>query len=163
MNRRLIGVAAALLLGPSMAQAAAPVTKTVTGKVNEPVASVTVNGIAATVDNTALTFTAAAVPLAWGSNTITVMATDLAGNTGTAQITVQLGANINVQGTIVDASSTTATVNGAPVSVSNGAFSTTVQMTVGVNTVTVDATDAANNKNSKTSRVFLARPPVSHP
>jgi hypothetical protein len=164
MKRRLTACAALLLVGPGLAQAAAPATKTVSGTISEPCASVTVNTVPASVDNTALTFTAS-VPFEWGSNTITVVATDMAGITGTKQITVELGINGNVQGTVTDASPpTTVTVNGASVPLTNGAFSTTVPLKLGINTITVVAQDTANNPPStKTSRVFLARPPVEHP
>jgi hypothetical protein len=36
-------------------------------------------------------------------------------------------------------------------------------MTLGINTITVNAQDAAGNTGTATSRVFLARPPVAHP
>jgi hypothetical protein len=152
------GLAAALLLGLSAEARAATIT--VTGTVNETVASVTVNGIAATVTGT--TFSAAGVPLALGPNTITAIATDTAGNAASASITVQLGAKVNVQGT-VDASVTTVTVNGVTATLSSGTFSAMVPMMLGVNTVTANAQDGAGNASSTTSRVFIARPPVNHP
>ncbi|MGH9765330.1 MAG: beta strand repeat-containing protein, partial [Blastocatellia bacterium] len=52
------------------------------------VASVTVNGAAANLDSIAGTWTVQNVPLGLGSNAITATATDNAGNTSTASITV---------------------------------------------------------------------------
>ena len=161
MRRLLIGLVMALFLAENPAHAAA-VTITVTGTVNEPVSSVTVNGITASITG-GTSFTATGVPLSLGPNTITVTATDVAGNTASKLITVRLGAKVNVQGTAVDSSATTVTVNGITATVTGSAFSALIPMTLGVNTVTVNAQDAAGNTGSKTSRVFLARPPVEHP
>jgi RHS repeat-associated protein len=61
---------------------------TVSGTVNEPVTSVTVNGAPATVDGTG--FTLAGVALTEGENTILVEARDRAGNSGSQQIKVTL-------------------------------------------------------------------------
>jgi len=58
------------------------------GTVNDAQAQVTCNGIDAPVSNR--TFAAANVPLNPGANTITCHATDQAGNTGTADVTVTL-------------------------------------------------------------------------
>ena len=158
MRRLLLGVAIVWLASPGLAQAA--VTVTVTGTVNELVTGVTVNGVTATI--TGSSFTAAGVPLSLGPNTITATATDVAGNTASAQITVVLGAKINVQGT-VDVSVTAVTVNGVTASLGSGTFSALVPMTLGVNTITANAQDAAGNTGTSTSRTFLARPPVEHP
>ena len=137
---------------------AAAVTVDVT--VNEPVTSVTVNGVAATL--TGSVYSAPGVSLSLGPNTITATATDPAGNSASTSITVHLGAKVNVQGT-ADASVTAVTVNGIPAPLTAGTFSALIPMTLGVNTVTTNAQDAAGNASSKTSRVFLARPPVPHP
>jgi hypothetical protein len=61
----------------------------VTGIVDDPSATVTVNGIVATVAPDG-TFTAEGVPLEEGQNTLVVVATDSCGNQGEDQITVQL-------------------------------------------------------------------------
>ena len=157
----LAGLTAAPLLGPSSVQAQ-PITITVTGTVNEPVSNVTVNGITASVTG-GTSFTATGVPLSLGPNTITVTATDVAGNSASTSITVRLDAKVNVQGTVVDSSATTVTVNGITATVTGSTFSVLIPMTLGVNTVTANAQDGAGNVGSKTSRVFLARPPVEHP
>jgi len=60
----------------------------VTGSVNEAVSSVTVNGIPAAINGT--DFSLAGVQLAGGSNGINVQATDLAGNVGSATVTITL-------------------------------------------------------------------------
>ena len=161
MTRRLFSTAllAAVLLG-SHAAYANPVTLTVTVTVNEPVTGVTVNGITATANGN--TYTATGVPLALGPNLITATATDAARNSSSVSITVHLRAWVNVQGT-ADASVTTVTVNGVAATLAAGTFSALIPMTLGVNTVTASAQDAAGNVGSKTSRVFLARPPVQHP
>ena len=161
MTRRLLATAlvTAALWGPRAAYAD-PVTISVTVTVNEAVTGVTVNGITATANGN--TYTATGVPLALGPNLITATATDAAGNAGSASITVHLRAWVNVQGT-ADASVTMVTVNGVPATLASGTFSALIPMTLGVNTVTANAQDGAGNVGSKTSSVFLARPPVEHP
>jgi RHS repeat-associated protein len=70
-------------------------TITVSGTFSDPgdypsgVAHVTVNGIEATRDVSAGTWSAAQIPLAVGNNTVTVIATDAAGNTANKSITVK--------------------------------------------------------------------------
>ena len=91
------------ILAPTSAQVVTSSTITVAGNVNEQVpgtinskqVTVTVNGIAATVSNR--TFSAANVPLVQGMNTITVVATDPAGNTSQTQVTVNYMGTIPVQ------------------------------------------------------------------
>jgi len=61
-------------------------TVDVTGTVDEPVRSVTVNGTPATVNG--LNFTATGIVLSQCDNTVTVEATDIAGNTGAKSVTV---------------------------------------------------------------------------
>lgn len=63
---------------------ASPIT--VTGTVDDPTATITVNGVAAVV--TAGTFTATGIPLQAGTNTIVVTATDAVGNVSTASVQV---------------------------------------------------------------------------
>lgn len=80
-------VMAAAVLGPALAMAGTREV-TVTGRVNEPDATVRVNGVTATVQSTGDYF--AAITLNEGSNTITVTATDAMGNAGQATVTVSL-------------------------------------------------------------------------
>lgn len=62
-------------------------TITVTGTSDDPAASVTVNGTAATVSRGHFS---ASITLSEGNNTITAMATDPAGNTASASVAVSL-------------------------------------------------------------------------
>lgn len=61
---------------------------TVTGTIDDPAATVQVNGIEAVINND--TFTATDVPLTEGANTLTALATDPNNNTGTASVNVTL-------------------------------------------------------------------------
>ena len=106
-------------------------------------------------------------------------ATDLAGNSGTASLTVNLdksaptvtitspsnGATVtsspvNVTGTATDTLSGIATVlcNGNPASLSASTFSCDVPLTSGPNTITVQATDIAGNTGSSSIAVTLGQP-----
>src|SRR3989338_2680414 len=106
-------------------------------------------------------------------------ATDLAGNSGTASLTVNLdksaptvtitspsnGATVtsspvNVTGTATDTLSGIATVlcNGNPASLSASTFSCDVPLTSGPNTITVQATDIAGNTSSSSIAVTLGQP-----
>lgn len=63
-------------------------TQTITGTFDEAfIDTIVVNGVTATIDEDAGTYSAADVPLEEGTNTITVTATDLVGNAGTATAT----------------------------------------------------------------------------
>jgi len=104
-----------------------------------------------------------------GKQVITGTATDVAGNTATASVTLNidktppvasittplqgqfLGASpVTVQGTIDDPLSGVATVtcNGATVTLSNSSFSCDVSLVSGQNTVTIATTDLAGNAGS---------------
>jgi RHS repeat-associated protein len=133
--------------------------------------SVTINGSAVTVD--ASGNFSGTVTLIEGLNTITIVATDAAGNktTMTRKVTkdsippalvvttptdntITNQTSITLSGTVTDASATTLTVNGSTVQVgTNGAFSTSVVLAEGVNTITVVSTDAAGNKTTVTRKV----------
>ena len=147
------------MIRTACAAPAAP-TITVTGTMNDPSATVTVNGLAATVSGT--TFTAQNVPLALGPNTLTATVRDSAGNTSSASITVSLVVGYTVQGT-VNESAATVSVNGVAAALNGtGQFSAVVPLSVGVNTLTASATDAAGNGKTATIDVYLARPPIDH-
>lgn len=91
------------ILAPTNGAVLTSSTTTVAGNVNEQVpgtinatqVTVMVNGIAAAVSNR--TFSAPNVPLVQGMNTITVVATDPAGNTSQAQINVTYMGSIPMQ------------------------------------------------------------------
>ncbi|MFZ5877053.1 MAG: Ig-like domain-containing protein [Nitrospirota bacterium] len=72
---------------PGTVVTAGPIT--VTGVVDDPSATVTVNGVVATVAPDG-TFTAEGVPLHEGDNVLTVAATDSCGNQGATSVTVRL-------------------------------------------------------------------------
>ena len=132
--------------------------------------TVTANGAPIPVDPSGA-FTGS-VTLVDGSNFVTIVATDAAGNTTTvtrslikdsaAPVLTLSGpsdgattqqATITVSGTVQDATTTAVKVNGTVVAVTNGTFSTQIALTVGANTITVLATDAAGNATTITRTV----------
>ncbi len=144
-------------------------TIAVSGTVTDATAtSVKVNNVAATVTGT--TWTVAAVPLpAEGPNTLTAVATDAAGNQGSAGVTVKVdrtqpavnitfpaggafiqGASTEVRGTLTDASPAMVTVNDAPALVTGGTFTASVNGADGPLVVKATATDAAGNASTAT-------------
>jgi len=161
-------------------------TVTVTGNSDDPTARITVtstplgrgDGIAATI--TGLTFSAAAVPLAEGSNTITVTAVDPAGNQTLATVSVTLDTslpvvtisapvngsfinnkNVTVSGTISEQLAAL-TANGQSVTPAGLAFSTTVTLKEGANSILLEATDRAGNRGTASLTVTLdSTPPVA--
>lgn len=138
---------------------------TVTGTVTDDrdVASVSVNGISATLG--AGTFTLIDLPLTPGANTITAVATDTSGNPANASVTVTYvlppqvtisspsdGALINedsieVTGSVDDPAATV-TVNGIAATLNSGQFSATLPLTEGFNPITATATNAAGATGS---------------
>ncbi|MEE8575039.1 MAG: Ig-like domain-containing protein, partial [Thermodesulfobacteriota bacterium] len=145
---------------------------TVSGTVDDNSASITVNGVTATVS--AGTFTATGVTLAEGANTITATATDGAGNSSSSSISITLdtsapaisitsptggstttASSITVTGT-VDDNSASVTVNGVTATVSAGTFTATgVALAEGANTITATATDGAGNSSASIITVTL--------
>lgn len=115
--------------------------------------------------------------LSEGSHTVTFSVTDNDGNAATAvsvSFTVDTvpptlnvtsptdnsitnSSTCTVAGTTNDTTSSpvTVTVNGNPVTVTNGSFSTTINLTEGSNTITVVATDAAGKTTTVTRTVTL--------
>jgi hypothetical protein len=107
-----------------------------------------------------------------GDHTVTVTATDAAGNVGNKEITVTIDttapvvtitnplegakystSSVTIQGTVNDPDIAQVDVNGQSVAVSNGTFSVTLTLTEGSNLVSVTATDAANNSSVDTVTV----------
>jgi hypothetical protein len=143
-------------------------TITVTG-ISEPGAILTVNGLPAELEGRLFN---KAISLETGPNLITVSASDAAGNTRTVLVHVSLdltpplldikepraGSSVNLNpisvlgntepGAIVK-------VNGAKVVLVESSFESLVDLSEGVNTISVSATDAAGNVNSVTFPLYL--------
>ncbi len=148
----------------------------VQGTVDDPDATVTVNGVAAALDGLAFTAT---VPLAEGDNAIIATATDAVGNAAEARITVTrdltppavaitapadgavVGSDvIRVEGTVDDPDATVE-VNGIPAPVADGAFAVDVPLAEGNNGVAATATDVAGNVSVAAITVMRdSTPPV---
>jgi len=145
-------------------------TITVSGTVDDPTATVEVNGVTATINGGA--FTANAVPIREGNNVLTAAATAIDGVVGTASVQVTKDSSppiITIEtptpGSLVTASSVTVsgmindivvgtvngqqaqvTVNGIAALVSNRHFlATDIPLSFGGNTLTVIGTDQAGN------------------
>jgi hypothetical protein len=134
------------------------------------VASVTCNGIAATLGSNQYTCT---VPLVAGLNHIRVVATDKVGNEEIEQMDVRLdqepplltvdapadgaplsGSEITVSGTATDNYDIFhVKVNGTIIGHANGPFSGTVVLASGSNTITVEANDYAGNLTTRSITV----------
>jgi len=147
----------------------APVTMAigVVGTTDDPAATITVNGIPATITGT--TFTASGIQLIAGANTITVVATDALGNQATSSIIVHVDLapqdktyrfEVLVTGPIDDPTASV-TVNSVAAAVSAGAFAASVPVTSGYNTLTATATDPADNQTSASIEIFV--PPPTEP
>lgn len=145
-------------------------TVTVAGTVSGPIASVQINGIAASLSGTS--FTASGVPLLQGRTVITATATTSGGQVSTASINVYRDsipprltvysppANSDVDTTAaivsgmvddivvgtINAGQVRVTVNGLPAQVVNRTFkASNVTITPGMNTIIVTATDQGGN------------------
>ena len=118
-----------------------------------------------------------------GINTVSGTATDLAGNTASASVTVRLdktapsisvtspGANavlaassVAISGTVSDALSGVAsmTCNGLPATLSGGGFTCTAGLLPGLNTIHFQAEDAAGNSATSSLQVSLSAAPAVH-
>lgn len=155
---------------------ASPIT--VSGTIDDPTATVVVNGVPAAVSGGA--FTAIGIPLREGSNIITATATDPRGNVGTSSITVALDTTpptvlidtpadgaiitqpvVTVTGMIndivtgtVNGDKATVTVNGIEAQVSNRSFVVVdLPLKRGPNTITATGTDKAGNTSSHSIQV----------
>jgi len=150
---------------------------TVSGKVGDPAAQVTLNGIAAVLSGTAFN---ASVPLNEGPNTITAVAANSGGSTTTNSILVTLdttapkveiyspaanggtsAGNVTVSGMVndivvgtVNPQQASVTVNGIAAEVVNRSFvARNVPLNVGANTVQAIATDRAGNRATTSATV----------
>ncbi|MFZ1081171.1 MAG: Ig-like domain-containing protein, partial [Candidatus Kryptoniota bacterium] len=129
--------------------------------------TVTVNGTSVVVASDSFRTSAALIE---GTNTITVIATDAAGNTTTAVVRtvrrysvapvitisnpsnglITNQASVTISGSVQDSTAVTLTINGSPVTVgTGGSFSQQVSLAEGTNVYTISATDAAGNTGSK--------------
>lgn len=147
---------------------------TVAGYVNEPVAALAVNGVAAVVTETG--FRLEGVTLLEGSNVMTVEAIDRAGNIGTVTLSVTLDTLppvIDITAPRVDAYLNTpiiavtgtlnetvasVTVNGAAAAITGNEFRlVSLTLTEGPNTILVEAKDQAGNIGTVAFTVHLDR------
>ncbi len=151
-------------IGEVLPPAPITATVTVTGTIDDPSASVIVNGVAAIVEGN--TFTAQNVQLLLGPNTITAVATDGVGNVASKSVTVYLDLpaekktprfSYEVRGTIDD-STAEISVNGVPATIAAGEFSASVPLVSGLNTLDAVARDAAGNVTTDSIRVFVPLP-----
>lgn len=168
------------LTSPAVGQMVSASAFTVTGTVSDGgsgLMSVTVNGSAASVMDGLFSLE---ITLSEGANAITATATDNAGNTASAAgsvlldtilptLTVNTPAGdtitnqpfLTVSGIAFDSGSglDTVTVNGQ--TVTNGAFSTELALTEGINIITVSATDRVGHATTVSRSVLLdTAPPV---
>ena len=147
---------------------------TVTGTATNATA-VSVNGVSAVLTGTSFS---ADVPLAEGANTLRATASNSVGSTS-ASVTVTLdslapmvsitapadgsttaAAAIAVSGGVLDASPIASVdVNGVPVTLVGSGFDTTVPLALGVNTITVTATDALGHVGSASVSVTRGQGP----
>jgi hypothetical protein len=118
-----------------------------------------------------------------GIEVVSGTATDLAGNTASASVTVRLdktapaisvsspaanavvsASSISVSGTVTDALSgvVSMTCNGLPATLSAGGFSCAATMVPGLNTVRFEAADAAGNSATSSLQVSLSAAPAVH-
>lgn len=131
--------------------------------------TITANGVVATLSGNSFT---ASVPVAEGNNTVLVVATDAAGNhtdvtrhvvrdssapaivvQQPSEGTVTNGTQVQVTGTISDATTTAVTINGAPATLTGNSFSVSVQLSEGANAIQIQATDGAGNQSNVTRNV----------
>lgn len=144
----------------------------VTGTIDPSVVAVDVNGISASLSPGQ--YTATAVPLVLGANSLTATATDNLGLTGmaTAQVNLNFSPQITidspldgtivssepvlVSGTIVDDEPVTVTVNGVPATLVGSAFSASVPLPIqGTNLITAIATDPFGEMGTDSISVTL--------
>jgi uncharacterized protein YfaP (DUF2135 family) len=153
-------------------------TVTVTGTITD------ASAVTATLNGAPLTIAAdrsyqTTIALSEGPNTLTLVARDAAGNetTTTRSVTLDTTApvlvvstpangfstqedNVGVAGTATDQSALKVTVNGTPATLSSaGAFSATITLAIGANSIQVVATDSAGNSSSA-SRSVTREPAV---
>lgn len=152
------------------------------------VSRVMVNGVAAVYDAASSNWTAQNVPLVIGSNRLVAQAFDRAGNHASAEISItrqeppdttppQLSiisppdgttteaANVAINGTVSDASGIAqVTVNDTPATLASGEWTISgVALALGLNALTVRATDRAGNSSTQSIQITRVRPPDAQP
>lgn len=184
------GTAAITMLYPAPAlaiDAVTPLTNVSTQNIggtvdNGATVSVAVNGAAsqpATVSGTSWSY---AVVLVQGVNNITVTATKPLSNSAAASTSITLDTLApvlavsaladgsytstqvqNVSGTVSDANLGQVTINGQPVAVTNGAFSSALTLATGTNAIVVRASDLAGNitTDSRTINFDASKPVIT--
>src|SRR5206468_1723370 len=138
------------------------------------VMGVTCNGTAATVNGTSINCTVTLNP---GANTLSFVATDVAGNTNTLTrmvnysrvpvITINLPANLSylnispttVTGSVSDPSVTTVTINAVQTPVVSGRFSAAIPLAEGPNVITATATSSTGGIGTGSIEVTLDTTP----
>jgi PKD repeat protein len=150
---------------------------TVRGTVSDPTARVVVQNVVASVVGT--TFEARNITLSEGRNDLAVRATTIAGQQASSTLNVTLdsiapaltvfsppdrslftAASATVSAAALDATSLLCSINGAPVAVQSGLFSSIVALSSGSNTVSVSCVDAAGHTASRTLMLFQDDAPL---
>lgn len=133
---------------------------------------VTINGVDAEVSVTA--FTVPGISVSEGTNTIRATATDASGNVASDQITVISDTvppsisvdtvpdttkqrTIDIKGSVADQTATTISIQGKTASIpaGGGAYSISIDLTEGQNTIHISATDSAGNTSSEQRTTIL--------
>lgn len=167
------------IANPPDATMTAAATVTVTGTVVDasPITSFTLNGLTAPLANGAFVVE---VPLAMGGNPITAVATDAAGHSGSAAISVERGApptiaiatppsgftttdaEIVVTGQVSGSEPLAVVVGAVPASVAAGTFSATIPLSLGSNAITATVSNPFGTASASVSGTRTgAAPPLS--
>ncbi len=158
-------------------------TQTIAGSyIEEYIDTIEINGISTTIDETTNTYSTE-INLSEGTNTITVVAIDTAGNSGTATTEIILDTvlpqviidsvttptNIATQiitgAYIFEEAISTIEINGIPATIDDIAktYSAEITLTEGENDINVIATDLAGNTASASTTIFLDTTPPAPP
>lgn len=160
--------------GSRTTEAEVPVSGTVVDA--SPIASLSVNGAAATFDGSSFT---AVAPLSLGDNAIAAVATDAVGNQGSDSITVARGeapavaitspadgaeldvSPATVAGTVAGTPPLSVVVNGVAASVSEGGFTASVPLAEGPKTLTATATNAFGEASDAVAVALVVGPSLA--
>jgi len=166
------------ITSPSNGTAVKETSITVAGTIsdNTGVSTVTVNSQKAEIS--AASFTVTGIALDEGANTITAQALDIGGNTKSASITVTRDTTppaitiaepsdgttayspiIDIAGSIDDLNADVK-INGFSVTLNNGAFSKSIGLSKGANTITITASDSLGNTSTKSISINYVSGPM---